>query len=125
MPTNFHTPYLDFELLYNQFTLQHLNDNGGKFDADNSTKMTEILVAFDERSMQIPLFLMILTAYARLHNIAFDQIQQSKPLLSSQALSLIAQQVTTSVYQKIIIDAVTNAMRKKDLYFFSSIFHSY
>lgn len=78
--------------------------------------MTEILVAYDERSMQIPLFLMILTSFARLHNIAFDEVKKSKPLLSTQNLSLIAQQVTTSVYQKLIIDAVTNVMRKKDLH---------
>lgn len=115
MLTNFHTPSLDAELIYNEYSLRHLEENGGKFDINNFDKMSEIIVGFDARSMQLPGLFIYLNCFCRFHNLIFDELKKFKgSFMSDTAIGFEARKFTTAVYQKIFKDAVVNLMRKFD-----------
>lgn len=113
MPTNFHTPYIDAELIYNKLSLAHLAQNGGKFDFNNFNKMKEIIVGYDERSGQLSGLLLWLSFFIKLHNIIFDELKKFKGSnLSNDELSFEARKFTTAAYQKCYIDFIINILRE-------------
>ena len=112
--TNFETAYFDLKLIYNEVTLPHLDANGGIFDIDNFAKMQEIIVGYDERSMQLPGLFLFLNFFVKLHNKVFIQFKKFRPKLSTQALSLESRKVVTAVFQKIILDVVLEFVNGQD-----------
>lgn len=105
-PLNFHTPVFDFELLFNDLTLEHLRGNGGFFDTKNATKMKKLFVGYDERSGQLPGLFLFVLSFAEFHNVVARQLIQLRPSLDQAQLILEARKATTGVFQKIMISAV-------------------
>lgn len=112
LPTNFHTAFIDAELIYNELSLPHLDSNGGKFNVDNPTVMRSILADFDDRSIQLPGLFVYLNLFTRFHNLIFDELKKGKSSLSNQALSFEARKITTALYQKIFIDVLISVLRE-------------
>lgn len=112
LPINFHTSFLDCELIYNDISLAHLDTNKGVFNVDNTTVMRSILVEYDDRSEQLPGLFLYLTIFARFHNIIFSQLQSFKKTLSTQALSFEARKITCAANQKIFLDFLVNILRE-------------
>jgi hypothetical protein len=107
-PINFHTPYLDFELLYNDKSLKHLANNKGFFDVKNPSKMKEILVGFDDRSGQLPGLFFFLITFAEVHNIIINDFQKILPNTPSsiQQSILETRKAITAIFQKLMVDAL-------------------
>lgn len=110
LPINFHTPYMDCELIFNWRSQQHLDQNGGKFDASNNDKMAEIFIGFDGRSGMLPTLIHLLTLFARFFNIIFDELRKTRPSASSQSLSFEARKITCAAYQRIMLEALAGIL---------------
>lgn len=111
MPINFHSPVFDCELIYNDLTLAHLARNG-KFDVENFPLMRDMLVGYDDRSMQLPGLFIFLNFFTRLHNLVFDQLKIARITFSNAVLSLEARKITCAIYQKIFLDFLINILRE-------------
>lgn len=109
---NFHDPYINLELLFNEPALKHLELNNGLFNLENTTVMKEILVGFDERSMQIPGIFLILSFFADFYNQRFKEILSIKPSLGVDGASFESRKLTTALYQKLTVDLVKSVIRK-------------
>ncbi|KAG5668187.1 hypothetical protein PVAND_016137 [Polypedilum vanderplanki] len=103
---NFHTPYIDCELIYNEKTLKHLEENDGFFAFENDTKIIEILVGYDRRSMQLPGLLIYLSFYVRLHNNLVTEFLSVQPKISKASAMFEARRITCAVFQKLAIDLI-------------------
>lgn len=112
--TNFETSFMDCKLIYNEYSLPHLDSNGGKFDANNFEKMKEVLVEYDERTMQIPGLFLYINFFVKLHNQVFDKLANFKPSLNQQKLSFESRKIVCGIFQKIAIDAVVGVLRDKE-----------
>jgi Animal haem peroxidase len=113
MPTNFHTPYIDAELIYNWLSSKHLSENGGKFDTNNIDKMKEILVGYDDRSSQLSVIFLYLNFFCKFHNLVFDELKKFKgSTMNDAAISFEARKITTAAYQKVFLDFIVNILRK-------------
>jgi hypothetical protein len=109
---NFHTPYIDLELVYNKKSLKHLEENNGIFDNQNDTKMNEILVGYDARSMQLPGLFLYLSYYLRLHNEIFKEFRRIRPTVPVKTVLFETRKIVTAVFQKISVDLVISVMGK-------------
>ncbi|XP_070502393.1 peroxidase-like [Chironomus tepperi] len=107
---NFHTPYIDLELIYNKKSLEHLLVNNGLFDLANDTKMHDILVGYDVRSMQLPGLFLYLSYYIRLHNEIFKEFTRLRPAVPMNTNLFETRKIVTAVFQKISIDLVVSVM---------------
>lgn len=107
---NFHTPYIDCELIYNTNSLKHLEENKGLFDLTNDTKMNEILVGYDVRSMQLPGLFLYLSYYIRLHNEIFKEFQRIRPTVPLTKVLFETRKIVTAVFQKISVDLIISVM---------------
>lgn len=114
---NFHTPYIDCELIYNPKSLEHLQQNGGIFDIENTPKMQEILVGFDARSSQLPGLFLYLSFYIRLHNALFIEFMTVNPKMSVTDASFESRRITCAVFQKIVISLIQSVMGKNLIIF--------
>lgn len=117
MPNNFHTPYIDAELIYNLKTLEHLDANGGKFDIDHFHVLEELLVGYDERTMQLPGLFQFLKFFVRLHNTILTELKRVKDSRTPEkvkALTHLARTITTALYQKTFLDLCINVLRKRN-----------
>lgn len=112
MPENFHTSVVDFELIYNELSLPHLVANGGKFNLSNFFQIKEILVGYDERSMQLPGLLVILNFFIKFHNSVFDEFKRLNPSMNNSAISFEARKLTTAAFQKSLLDYFMSVLRK-------------
>lgn len=112
MTINLNTPVMDAELLYNYLSLAHLAENNGKFNLNNFTQIVDILVGYDDRSMQVPGLFLYLNFFAELHNIIFDELKKVYGSLSNERLSFEARKFTVAVYQKIFIDFLSDILRE-------------
>lgn len=112
--TSFQTSVFDCKLIYNELSLPHLDANGGQFDADNFEKMNEILVGYDERSMQIPGLFLFLNFFVKFHNIVFAELASVHTSLSPQALSFESRKIVCAVFQKIMVDLVLEILRQSE-----------
>jgi hypothetical protein len=108
--TNFHTPYLDLELVYNENTLKHLEENRGTFDVENVRKMEELLVGFDHRSSQLPGLFLYLNFFVRLHNIIFREFTRVRPTMSRANATHETRRIVTAAYQRITIELIQATM---------------
>lgn len=104
MPQNFHSAYMDFELIYNDRSIPHLDANRGKFNINNFLQMKDILVGYDDRSMQLPGLLVFLNFFTKLHNALVDEFKRVKPSMSIASISFEARKLTTAAYQKANLD---------------------
>lgn len=111
LPINFHTPVFDAELIYNERSLKHLKETG-KFNVENFEQMKDILVGFDDRSMQLPGLMIYLNFFTRFHNIVFDEFNKFRGFLGKDVLAAEARKLTTAVYQKIYLDYLLTLLRK-------------
>lgn len=111
-PINFHTAVFDFELLFNDLTLEYLKTNGGFFDTKNDTKMKELFVGYDDRSGQLPGLFLFLLSFADFYNVVARQLIQLRPSLSQAQMIFEARKATTGVFQKIMIGAVKSVFGK-------------
>lgn len=107
---NFHTPFIDAELFYNELTLQHLEDNSGLFSVKNDTKMKELLVGYDSRSMQLPGLFLYLMFFARFHNILLREFKALRPTMSIEDATFETRKIVTAIYQKITIELVQSVL---------------
>jgi hypothetical protein len=112
MPENFHTSFVDFELIYNELSLSHLEANGGKFNINNFLQIKEILVGYDERSMQLPGLLIFLNFFTKFHNSVFDEFTRLKKSASISTIMIDARKLTTAAFQKILLDYFISVLRK-------------
>lgn len=112
MLQNFHTPVIDLELIYNNYSQPHLDSNGGKFNVRNFTEMKNILVSYDERSQQLPGLLIYLFFFLDFHNAIFDQLKTTRPSISNTIISFEARKLTTAAFQKNLIDYFNSVLRK-------------
>lgn len=110
-PINGHDPFINLELLFTEKGLDHLSKNLGLFDINNITVMKDLLVGFDERSMQIPGLMLILSFYAQFYNKMFTEIKQLKPSLGLEATIFEARKITTAIEQKMMVDLVKSVIR--------------
>lgn len=123
-PTNFHTATIDFELLYNEISIAHLEQNRGIFNIKNFAQMKEIIVGFDERSMQLPGLLVYLHQFVNFHNLVFNELKTFNPSKTVQALGFEARKITTAVFQNIFLDFFKSVLRMyKGLTFMTSYFY--
>jgi hypothetical protein len=107
---NFHTPFIDLELIYNARSLKHLQDNKGMFDYANDTKMNEILVGYDVRSMQLPGLFLYLSYFIRLHNEIFKEFKRIRPTVANDTVLFETRKIVTAVFQKISVDLIASVM---------------
>lgn len=107
---NFHTPFIDLELIYNKKSMKHLQENKGLFDNANDTKMEEILVDYDVRSMQLPGLFLYLSYYIRLHNEIFKEFKRLRPTVPMNTILFETRKIVTGVFQKISIDLIMSVM---------------
>lgn len=112
MLQNFHTAVIDLELIYNELSQPHLDSNGGKFNVKNFTQMKDILVGYDERSMQLPGLLIYLFFFVDFHNAIFDQLKKTRPSISNKIICLEARKLTTAAFQKVLLDYFSSVLRK-------------
>lgn len=113
-PTNFETSFIDCKLIYSERSLAHLDTNGGKFDDENFKAMHDIIVGYDERSMQLPGLFLFLNYFVKLHNVIFEELKKLKPKLSSEVLASESRKAVCGIFQKIIIDIVVGVLRHKE-----------
>lgn len=119
LPINFHTPYLDAELIYNQRALDHLASNNGKFNVNNVTTMVNIFAGYDIRSIQLPGLFFYLNLFAKFHNLLIDEFRRLRSLtMTENAIRFEVRKICTGVYQKIFLDYVLSTIRKI-VYFFN------
>lgn len=103
---------MDFELIYNNRSIQHLQENNGLFDNANDTKMREILVGYDIRSMQLPGLFLYLSYYIRLHNEIFKEFIRVRPNVPFPSVLSETRKIVTAVFQKIAVDLIISVMGK-------------
>jgi len=115
LPINFHTPYIDCELIYNDGTLEHLKINNGKFAVKNLTAMKDILVGYDDRSQQLPGLFLYLNFYTKIHNLIFDELKKFKTKLNATEVLFETRKLVTGIYQKIFLDYVLSVISKWNL----------
>ena len=101
---NFHNAVADFELIYNSRSISHLEKNGGRFNIENFAQMEDILVGYDDRSMQLPGLLIFLHTFLKFHNMVFDEFRKFRPTTSANVLSFEARKVATAVFQNIYLE---------------------
>jgi hypothetical protein len=124
-PINGHTPFIDFELLFNEKGLKHIDENNGTFDLKNLKIMKEIIIGYDERSMQLPGLFLILANYADFYNKMFGEILSLKPSLGVKGASFEARKLVTALYQKLNVDLVKSVFRKNFNLNFKIIVYSF
>ncbi|CAG9802673.1 unnamed protein product [Chironomus riparius] len=107
---NFHTPYIDLELIYHNKSFEHLEENSGLFDIANDTKMNQILVGYDPRSMQLPGLFLYLSYFLRLHNEIFKEFRRIRPTVPASTVLFETRKIVTAVFQKISIDLIISVM---------------
>ena len=112
LPINFHTPFIDCELIYNPVSQVHLDNNGGKFDTNNITALKQVFLGYDTRSKALPLLFRYLWFFASLHNIIFDELRRVQPNLNISTVALEARKFSCAVYQKIFIDMLATVLCK-------------
>ena len=71
-PLNFHTPYLDLELIYSAKTIKHLRENEGIFDIENNSTIKHLLLKIE--GLNVPFTLDELIFEARKASTAVSQI---------------------------------------------------
>jgi hypothetical protein len=108
---NFHNAPIDLELVYNELSLAHLSQNGGKFNVKDFVQMKKILVDYDERSMQLPGLLVVLHSYANFHNAIFDQLKRFKFSSDDATISFEARKITTGVFQHNTLEYFKSVLR--------------
>lgn len=129
-PTNLHTPYLDAELVYNDYSLEHLKNNGFKFNIADEAGIEDLLLQYDARTKTLPGLYLFIHQYLELHNMIFDYFRNQREDLSDDIIGFEAQKVVTAVYQKILIDYVEEFLRKIIINYlikfhnFTNFFHS-
>lgn len=111
-PTNFETPYLDAQLIYNDLALKHLEHNEGTFDLNDFEAIKSFIVDYDERSMQLPPLFQYLHYFVIVHNRIFDALSNANADLSHTRLSFETRKIVTALYQKIYLDFVKNILRE-------------
>lgn len=110
-PINGHDPFINLELIFNEKAMNHLANNKGLFDINNTQAMKEIFVGFDERSMQIPGLMMVLHFFAQFYNKMFAEIIGLKPSLGIEGSKSEARKITTAIEQKLMVDLVKSVIR--------------
>ena len=82
------------------------------FANENDTKMNEILVGYDVRSMQLPGLFLYLSYYLRLHNEVFKEFQKIRPNVPMKTTLFETRKIVTAVFQKISVDLIISVMGK-------------
>lgn len=111
-PTNFHNPYLDGQLLYNQYSQEHLDANGGIFNLNDFESIKSIIVEYDDRSQQLPALFQFVHNFYIVHNRFFGVLQKSRPDLSTSRISFETRRIITAIYQKIYLDFISSVLRE-------------
>lgn len=109
---NFHTPYIDLDLIYNELSLEHLANNGGLFPLDDNDKLNNIIVGFDFRSMQLPGLFLYLHYFMQLHNEIVKEFKRVKPNNPIETSTFEARKITTAIFQKISLELISSTMGK-------------
>lgn len=112
LPRNFHSVFLDSELFYNKAALEHLEKNGGIFQVDNFDLMREIIVSYDDRSMQLPVLFLIQINHYKLHNILVAEMKRVKGFMSNSAIAFEVRKLVVAIAQKTYIDYLRTILRK-------------
>jgi Animal haem peroxidase len=86
--------------------------NGGKFNIANFLQIKEILVGYDERSMQLPGLLIFLNFFTKFHNLIFDELNRFKKTWNVSTISFEAQKITTAAFQKTLLDYFQSVLRE-------------
>jgi Animal haem peroxidase len=103
LPVNFHTPWIDLELVYNPLSWEHLLENNGFFDANNTEKMKHVLVGYDARSMQLPGLFLYLMYFVKFHNVV---IPTFKRRFGNEKGLFETRKLVTAVYQRLLFEMV-------------------
>lgn len=111
-PTNFETPYLDAQLIYNDESLKHLKLNNGRFDLNDFEAIKSFIVGYDSRSMQLPPLFQYLHYFLIVHNRIFDHLADQHQDRSDEDLSFETRKIVTALYQKIYLDFVKGILRE-------------
>jgi Animal haem peroxidase len=103
-PTNLHTPYFDAELVYNEISLDHLQNNDGKFKLDDEEAIKKILLDYDGRTKTLPGLYLFIQQYLEFHNLIFDRFKGQRGDLSNDIIASEARKLVTAVFQSHIIE---------------------
>ncbi len=114
-PLNFHTPYLDLELIYSAKTIKHLRENEGIFDIENNSTIKHLLLEIDERSGQLPGLYFMVTLFTKFHDFFVTEARDFKiegldiPFILDE-LIFEARKATTAVSQIVFVHLIQSVV---------------
>lgn len=116
---NWETSFLDCRLLYNNNSLQHMADNGGKVRTDDFEKLKEILVGYDERSMQFSALFLFLSYFYEFHNKVCDELKKNEIAKNLSPADFLKEvrKIVCATFQKILVELIASILRE---FFFTS-----
>lgn len=105
---NMETSFMDCKLLYNNASLNHMLDNGGRVDVGNFDLMKELLVGYDERSSQFSGLFISFIKFYEYHNLIHTELLKSRSFLSLQDFLLEVRKIVCATYQILIVNLISS-----------------